>query len=162
MAALDVGWVFTFLPVAWSLVYRASVFKSKQFVFVVSENQALFTVHAAVIAKQSKALDVLINGSIGEASIGKAVFKDVEEETFIRFCQFAYTGDYTTLDFTHIPAIELPDISTPIAISYDASITDRDDGRSIKPEPVPEPAPELVPELEPDLAPDPAPVDDFI
>jgi hypothetical protein len=99
---------------------------------------------------------------MGEASVGKAVFEDVEEETFIRFCQFAYTGDYTTPDFTHIPAIELPDISTPIATSYDASIIDRDDGRSIEPEPVPEPAPGPVPEPEPDLAPDPAPVDDFV
>ncbi|KAM3067032.1 hypothetical protein ACMFMG_011813 [Clarireedia jacksonii] len=111
-----------------------NVFRSKQFVFVVGENQTPFTVHGAIIAKQSKALDVLINGSMGEASDGKAIFEDMEEDTFIRFCQFAYTGDYTTPDFTHIPTIELPDISPPIVISYDASTTDRDDGRSIEPE----------------------------
>jgi hypothetical protein len=89
----------------------ASVFRSKQFVFVVGENQAAFTLHAAIIAKQSKALDILINGPMGEASEGKATFEDIEEDTFIRFCQFAYTGDYTTPDFTHIPTIELPYIS---------------------------------------------------
>jgi hypothetical protein len=86
---------------------------------------------------------------MGEASDGKAIFEDIEEETFLRFCQFAYTGDYTTPDFTHRPAIELPDISHAIATSYDASTTDRDDGRSIEPE--------LALESEPD----PAPVEDF-
>ncbi|TVY13941.1 hypothetical protein LARI1_G007588 [Lachnellula arida] len=125
MAALDVG-----------------VFRSKQFVFVVGENQAAFTVHAAVIAKQSKALDVLLNGSMGEASEGKATFEDVEEDTFTRFCQFAYTGDYTAPDFTHIPTSELPNISPLVATSYEASTTDHDDSRSAEPEPVPEPEPE--------------------
>ena len=134
-------------PHGLKLILWTSVFRSKQFVFVVGENQAAFTVHAAIIAKQSKALDVLINGSMGEAFEGKAIFEDIEEDTFIRFCQFAYTGDYTTPDFTHIATIELPDISPPAAISYDASTTDRDDGRSMKPEPELEPAP--------------APVDDF-
>jgi hypothetical protein len=110
------------------LILWSSVFRSKQFVFIVGENQAEFTVHAAIIAKQSKALDVLINGSMKEASDGKAIFKDIQEDTFIRFCQFAYTGDYTTPDFTHIPSIELP------------YITNRD-------EPVVEP--ELVVEEEP-------------
>lgn len=90
------------------------VFRSKQFVFIVGENQAAFTVHAAIIAKQSKALDVLIKGSMGEASEGKAIIKDIEEDTFILFCQFAYTGDYTTPDFTHIPITELFRRTTPL------------------------------------------------
>ncbi|PVH68020.1 hypothetical protein DL98DRAFT_241267 [Cadophora sp. DSE1049] len=100
-----------------------SVFRSKQFLFIVGEVQAEFTVHAAIIAKQSRALDALINGSMTEASDGKAIFEDIEEDTFIRFCQFAYTGDYTTPYFTHIPAIELPDIAPP-TILHD---TDRDE-----------------------------------
>lgn len=114
------------------------VFRSKQFVFIVGENQAAIPVHAAAIAKQSKALDILINGPMGEASEGKAIFKDVEEDTFIRFCQFAYTGDYTTPDFTHTPTIELGDISPPVAILYKASTTDRDETKSIEAEPEPE------------------------
>lgn len=95
-----------------------SVFRSKQFVFLIGELQAEFTVHAAIIAKQSKALDALINGSMKEAFSGKAIFEDIAEDTFIRFCQFAYTGDYTTPDFIHIPAVELPDIAPP-AMSND-------------------------------------------
>ncbi|TVY51417.1 hypothetical protein LCER1_G007636 [Lachnellula cervina] len=132
MAALDLG--------SW-----ASVFRSKPFVFVVGENRAAFPVHAAVIAKQSKALDVLINGPMGEASKGEAIFEDIEEDTFIRFCQFAYTGDYATPDFTHIPSIELPDTSTPEILPHDASAPDRD-SRFIEPEwePTPEPEPEAL------------------
>ncbi|KFY96407.1 hypothetical protein V500_02455 [Pseudogymnoascus sp. VKM F-4518 (FW-2643)] len=42
---------------------------------------------------------------------------------------------HTTPDFTHTSTIELPDVSSPVAISYDAYITDRDDSR---------PEPELV------------------
>jgi hypothetical protein len=43
-----------------------------------------------------------------EAFEGKALPEDIEEDTFIRFCQFEYTGDYTTPDFTHISPTELP------------------------------------------------------
>ncbi|PVH69809.1 hypothetical protein DL98DRAFT_438270, partial [Cadophora sp. DSE1049] len=105
---------------------------SKQFVFIVGEKQAVFPVHAAIVAKQSKALDALINGSMGEAFERKAIIQDIEEDTFIQFCQFAYTGDHTTADFTHIPTTEL---------QY---VADSD-------EPVVEPVP----------APEPEPVDTF-
>lgn len=84
--------------------------------FVVSENEAEFSVHATIIAKQSKALDVLINGSMGEAIAGKVIFGDVEEETFTRFCQFAYTGNYTTPKFTRISTSNLPDVLSPVVI----------------------------------------------
>lgn len=42
-----------------------------------------------------------------EASDGKAIFEDILEETFIRFCQFAHTGEYTTPDFTQIREVLL-------------------------------------------------------
>jgi hypothetical protein len=52
---------------------------------VVGDNQAAFAVHAAIIARQSKARDTLINGPMGEASEAKAILEDIEEDTFIRF-----------------------------------------------------------------------------
>jgi hypothetical protein len=120
------------------------VFSSKQFVFFVGENQAAITVHGAVIAKQSKALDTLINGSMAEASDGKANFDDVQEDTFVRFCQFAYTGNYTTPEFTHKPAVESPDVLFPLATSRYASTIVHDDSIPPAPETVPEPEPEVA------------------
>jgi hypothetical protein len=38
---------------------------------------------------------------MAEASSGVTEFEDVLEDTFIRFCQFAYVGDYETPAFTH-------------------------------------------------------------
>jgi hypothetical protein len=127
-----------------------SAFSSKQFVFVVGEGQTEFSVHAAVISKQSKALDVLINGPMAEASDGKAIFEDIQEDTFIRFCQFAYTGNYTTPEFTYKPAVEPLDISPSVALSHDASTTNRDDTRPIEEPPSLEPAIDIVPGPEPE------------
>jgi hypothetical protein len=95
----------------------------------------------------------LINGLMAEASDGKAIFEDIQEDTFVRFCQFAYTGNYTTPEFTQKPAVELPDISPSVAISHDASTTDRDDSRPIEPSPEPEsdPPPEPPPAIPSEL-----------
>lgn len=72
---------------------------------------------------------------MAEASDRKAKSNDVQEDTFLRFCQFAYTGNYTTPIFTHRPDVELP-----LATSQDSATTDRDD--NIPPAPKPESEPE--------------------
>lgn len=59
----------------------------------------MFSLHTDIVAKQSKALDVLINGAMSEASVGSVILDDVHEDTFERFCQFAYTGNYTTPEY---------------------------------------------------------------
>lgn len=87
---------------------------------------------------------------MGEASEGKATIKDIEEDTFMRFCQFAYTGDYTTPEFTHIPTTELP-------------CTSDSDLPVVEPEPVvesPEPEPEPV-EVPAAREPEPEPAEDI-
>jgi hypothetical protein len=43
---------------------------------------------------------------MAEASKGQTEFSDALEDTFIRFCQFAYTGDYETPTFTYYPKLE--------------------------------------------------------
>lgn len=77
------------------------MFTSKLFTFVVGEDKKAVTVHSEAIAKHSRGLDILMNGKMSEAENGKTTLGDVLEDTFIRFCQFAYTGDYVTPDFTH-------------------------------------------------------------
>lgn len=53
-----------------------------------------FTVHADVFAKLSDPLNVLINGNFSEATEKTVVWDDVDEATFDRLRQFAYSGDY--------------------------------------------------------------------
>jgi hypothetical protein len=74
---------------------------------------------------------------MAEASAGRANFEDVREDTFVRFCQFAYTGEYTTPDFIHKPGagllspLSLAEFPTPAS----------DDGETPAPPPAPEPEP---------------------
>ena len=55
-------------------------------------------VHSALIAHHSKPLGVLVNGKMSEAKEGCALLEDVDERTFVRFSQYAYTGDYVATD----------------------------------------------------------------
>lgn len=57
------------------------------------------TIHTALVAKQSPALNSLVSGSMEEAQTKMAIWEDVDEETFGLFAQFAYTGDYTPPSF---------------------------------------------------------------
>ncbi|OCL02376.1 hypothetical protein AOQ84DRAFT_434418 [Glonium stellatum] len=72
------------------------IFTSDQFTFFVGKGKKPIVLHAAAIAEQSPALNTLINGGMAEAKTKSVNFDDVLEEDFIRFCQFAYMGDYTT------------------------------------------------------------------
>ena len=41
---------------------------------------------------------MLINGDMVEATEKCAVLEDVDEDVFVRFCEFAYRGDYDIVD----------------------------------------------------------------
>ncbi|RDA92664.1 hypothetical protein CP533_3733 [Ophiocordyceps camponoti-saundersi (nom. inval.)] len=70
------------------------ILSSTMFTFAVGPNEREFVVHADLFAKQSPVLNSLMNGSFREADDKKAFWCDTDEQTFIRFCQYAYTGDY--------------------------------------------------------------------
>jgi hypothetical protein len=61
----------------------------------VGPNEVEISVHEEAIANQSTALSTLMRGDMSESKAGVAAWKDVGEDTFIRFTQFAYTGDYS-------------------------------------------------------------------
>ena len=67
---------------------------SSQFKFIVGPQKKEFTIHAALVAHQSKALDRLVNGDMKEAQEQCALLEATDEQTFIRFSQYVYTGDY--------------------------------------------------------------------
>jgi hypothetical protein len=68
--------------------------KSELFTFLIGEGKTPFIVHAGAIASQSDTLDTMINGEFVEKHTRSATLEEVDEDTFARFCQFAYTGDY--------------------------------------------------------------------
>ncbi|KIN05223.1 hypothetical protein OIDMADRAFT_25799 [Oidiodendron maius Zn] len=103
---------------------EACVFRSKQFVFVIGdETKTEYTVHRDLIAKQSKALNALVNGEMQETLNGRVTFEDLDDNTFVRFCQFAYTGDYITPGFISDPNVIVP---PSVAPSLHDSASDRE------------------------------------
>ncbi|PNP39951.1 hypothetical protein TGAMA5MH_08217 [Trichoderma gamsii] len=76
-----------------SMPYKDFI-SSPPFTFVVGQGEKEHTIHSALVASQSAALDALINGGMKESIERRVIWKDVDEESFIRFSQFVYTGDY--------------------------------------------------------------------
>lgn len=70
------------------------ILTSKPFQFFVGPDRTEFTLHSAVVASQSRALNALVNGSMKEAAERATTWENVDEQTFIRFGQYVYTGDY--------------------------------------------------------------------
>ena len=52
------------------------------------------TIYTILVAEQSSALRALVSGSMKEAQARTVNWEDVDEETFARWAQFVYTGDY--------------------------------------------------------------------
>ncbi|KAI3391365.1 hypothetical protein diail_7474 [Diaporthe ilicicola] len=74
-------------------VMRSSIYK-----FVIGPHSKEFSVHGAAISGLSKPLSVLLNGEMREATEARVEWPDVDEKTFVRFTQWAYTGNYVTED----------------------------------------------------------------
>ena len=60
-------------------------------------------VHAAAIAAVSEQLNALINGGMEESEKRCAKIEDVRVDDFIRFCEYAYRGDYTVPPWEEVP-----------------------------------------------------------
>jgi len=75
------------------------ILNSRLFKFIVGRNTngspTEFLVHEEAIAQLSKPLYTLMKGGMAESQAGCTVWDDVSKETFERFTQFAYTGDYS-------------------------------------------------------------------
>ncbi|KAL2823216.1 hypothetical protein BDW59DRAFT_149085 [Aspergillus cavernicola] len=75
----------------------AEVIRSPEFHFLVGHDGRRLTIHAGLVQKLSRPLEALINNGCMKKSLSQtAVMDDVEEETFIAFCDFGYRGKYTT------------------------------------------------------------------
>ncbi|KAF2108670.1 hypothetical protein BDV96DRAFT_555910 [Lophiotrema nucula] len=77
--------------------------QSHQFTFFIGQEGKPIVVHAAAIAATSQQLDALINGGLEESETRCARIEDVGVDDFIRFCEYAYRGDYTVPPWEELP-----------------------------------------------------------
>jgi hypothetical protein len=79
-----------------------SIITSRFFKFVIGEavdgSPTEFMIHEAAIAQLTDPLNSLFTGLLEEASSGRTVWEDVRKETFEKLVQFAYLGDYETVN----------------------------------------------------------------
>lgn len=113
-------------------VSSRSLASSKPFLFTIGASKREFSMHSALVASQSPAFERLVNNSnFKEGQSYHAELGNIEEETFIRFLQYAYTGKYDEGEVQAPPADKGP---------IEASAA----GPGPEPEPEPEPVPKPV------------------
>ncbi|KAG4422300.1 hypothetical protein IFR04_004566 [Cadophora malorum] len=61
----------------------------------VDGQETTFSVHEEAIAAHSQPLHALMRSGLSESEAGHATWEDLSKDTFVRFAQFAYTGDYS-------------------------------------------------------------------
>ncbi|RYP52469.1 hypothetical protein DL769_010672 [Monosporascus sp. CRB-8-3] len=76
---------------------------SDLFTFVVGPEGKEFTIHSGAVLHLSPYFEALIHGSMKEARDRRVVWDDIDEETFVTFCQFAYAGHYDTPEYPAFP-----------------------------------------------------------
>ncbi|KAH7420151.1 hypothetical protein BKA64DRAFT_690569 [Cadophora sp. MPI-SDFR-AT-0126] len=89
------------MPASFEEILSSRIFK-----FTVGQNvdgvATTFSVHEEAVAALSQPLHTLMRSGLEESEAGHATWEDVSKDTFVRFAQFAYTGDYS------VPALVLP------------------------------------------------------
>ncbi|KAK6527511.1 hypothetical protein TWF694_004494 [Orbilia ellipsospora] len=71
------------------------VLSSEPFTFIIGPARKKFFVNANLISVSSPVLEALMKGKFREANQKEAFLEDVEEDTFVRFVEYAWTGTYT-------------------------------------------------------------------
>lgn len=100
------------------------IIHTRIFEFVIGRERASFKIHSGAVAEQSDTLNNLVNGAMIEAQLGCIFWEDLSVDTFIRFIQFAYLGDYpapASGPLTDPPGAAVP--ATPLFVSPAAAKT---------------------------------------
>lgn len=80
-----------------SLTNCQRVVRSPEFHFFIGHDRRKLTIHAGLAHNLSAPLDALMNNGCMEEAVSRtATIADVEEGTFLAFCEFGYKGNYTT------------------------------------------------------------------
>ncbi|KIW75220.1 hypothetical protein Z517_11994 [Fonsecaea pedrosoi CBS 271.37] len=94
---------------------------SSTFQFLVGLERKPFNVHSDLAVQLSPVFAALINGSMVESVERRVVLDDIDEETFLRFCEFAYKGDFSVPPPKTVVDQELP--SSPQLETVDEKFT---------------------------------------
>ncbi len=81
-------------PSLFPTKFSSSIIESKLVQFVVGPQKKEYHVHSTALLSLSKPLDCLLNGQMEEAVNGRVLWDDIDEGTFSRFIQWAYTHGY--------------------------------------------------------------------
>ena len=119
-----------------------SVASSRILRFLVGPEYAEYTVHAAIVAHHSPALEAMINGSFKESTDHCVKWQDVDEQVFLSFWRFIYTGNYRSPTFISTAKSVTDEQHTTEEEQVEANVT-------VEPEDFPPEEPAPVPELEP-------------
>lgn len=124
------------------LIMYIRIAASRPFRLLVGPDKKSFTVHSELLAQMSKPLNSLVNGEMKEASDGVAAWPEVDEETFIRFWEFAYTRNYTVAASKFDPVEPVP--SEPPEPPTSEPVPSEPPPPEPEPGPGPEPEPALT------------------
>ncbi|KAK0108096.1 hypothetical protein ONS95_002917 [Cadophora gregata] len=82
------------MPASFEEILSSRIFK-----FTVGQKvdgvATTFSVHEEAMAALSQPLHTLMRSGLSESEAGNATWEDISKDTFVRFAQFAYTGDYS-------------------------------------------------------------------
>ncbi|KAJ5366973.1 hypothetical protein N7541_000914 [Penicillium brevicompactum] len=73
----------------------SSIIHSPSFTFLVGPKHTKLTIQSGLAQHVSKPLHNLMNGHTRESKHRIAVLEEEDVETFVAFCEYAYTGDYS-------------------------------------------------------------------
>lgn len=94
----------------------------------------LFMIHSTLVADHSAPLAALINRPMCKARDGVGELEDTTEDTFIRFCKYAYMGDYMPAQHDIVPAASQVDRKTsPIDNKYFETLNSKKKEKGQKP-----------------------------
>lgn len=82
--------------------------RSKVFTFVIGPDEKEFNIHAAALSGLSRPLSVLLEGPFKEARECRVAWPEVDESTFVRFSEWAYTRDYVVAEPVISPVLRSP------------------------------------------------------
>ncbi|KAI8675567.1 hypothetical protein NCS57_00458300 [Fusarium keratoplasticum] len=84
-----------------------SIMASPKAQFLIGPNKNEFNIHSELVAVQSSSLANIIRQQKGRFDGRPILWKHVDVDTFIRFCAFAFTGDYNGVEpsLRQIPAM---------------------------------------------------------